>query len=54
MSHQNKGAFPEERFMKVMNGEVATAAHGSADMPVWGTDFRKTTTNPTLAQDRIF
>jgi mono/diheme cytochrome c family protein len=54
MSRQNKGTFPEEQFMKMMNGEVATAAHGSADMPVWGTDFRNTTTSLTLAQDRIY
>lgn len=53
MSRQNKGTFSEEHFLKVINGETSTAAHGTANMPVWGADFRNTTTNPTLAQDRI-
>lgn len=54
ISRQNKSEFPEEHFLKMMNGEVATAAHGSQDMPIWGTDFINTTTNPNLAQDRIY
>ena len=54
LTRQNNGAFPEERFVKMMNGEVPTAAHGSTDMPIWGSDFRKTTNNPNLAQDRIY
>ena len=54
MSRQNKGAFPEENFKKMMNGEVSTSAHGTADMPIWGTEFRNSTTNPSLVQDRIF
>jgi mono/diheme cytochrome c family protein len=53
LSRQNNGEFPEERFIKMMNGEVATAAHGSAEMPIWGTDFRNTTTNTNVVQDRI-
>ena len=54
MSRQNKGTFPEEQFLKVINGEVATAAHGTADMPIWGTDFRNATNNPNTVQDRIY
>ena len=54
ISHQNGGQFPEDRFMKMMNGEGSTAAHGTADMPIWGADFRNTTSNPNLAQDRIY
>ena len=54
LTRQNSGTFPEERFTKMMNGESSTAAHGSADMPIWGSEFRKTTSNPNLAQDRIF
>ena len=54
MNRQNKGSFPEEQFLKMMNGEVTTTAHGTADMPIWGTDFRLSTTNPNLAQDRIY
>jgi mono/diheme cytochrome c family protein len=54
ISRQNGGQFPEDHFMKMMNGEGSTAAHGTADMPIWGTDFRNTTNNPNLAQDRIY
>ena len=54
MSRQNSGTFPEDRFMKMMNGETGTSAHGSADMPIWGSDFRKTASSPNLAQDRIY
>jgi len=54
LNHQNGGLFPEEHFMKMMNGELSTAAHGSANMPIWGSDFRKTASNPNLAQDRIY
>jgi mono/diheme cytochrome c family protein len=53
ISRRNKGSFPEERFLKVMNGEISAPAHGTANMPVWGADFRNSTNNPNLAQDRI-
>jgi len=53
MSRQNKGEFPEAGFMKMMNGESSTTAHGSADMPMWGSAFRNSTNNPNLVQDRM-
>ena len=53
MRRRNDGEFPEERFVKMMNGEVTFAAHGSANMPVWGDYFRNTTNNPNVVQDRI-
>jgi mono/diheme cytochrome c family protein len=49
----NAGEFPEEHFVKMMNGEVPVSAHGSANMPIWGDYFRNTTNNPNLVQDRI-
>ena len=53
MSHANGGRFPEEKFLSMMNGQTATAAHGSNDMPIWGSAFRNTAGNQNLAQDRI-
>lgn len=53
ISRQNNGEFPEEHFVKMMNGEVPTAAHGTAEMPIWGADFRNTTNNTNVVQDRI-
>lgn len=53
LSRQNSGTFPEERFLKMMNGEITTPAHGTAQMPIWGDDFRNTTTNTNVVQDRL-
>jgi mono/diheme cytochrome c family protein len=53
LTRQNSGTFPEERFLKMMNGEVTTPAHGTAQMPIWGDDFRNTTTNTNVVQDRL-
>jgi mono/diheme cytochrome c family protein len=53
ISRQNKGEFPEDHFLRMMDGQVATAAHGTADMPIWGSDFRNTTSSPNTVQDRI-
>jgi mono/diheme cytochrome c family protein len=35
------GKFPTDHVYEVINGRAATAAHGSADMPVWGPVFRR-------------
>ena len=53
LTRQNKGEFPEERFVKMMNGELETPAHGSPQMPIWGDDFRNTTNNTNVVQDRL-
>ena len=34
------GKFPEVRVFQTIEGEAALAAHGSREMPVWGTVFR--------------
>jgi mono/diheme cytochrome c family protein len=53
LKRENKGEFPEERFIKMMNGELSLLSHGSAAMPIWGDDFRNTTNNANTVQDRI-
>jgi len=50
---QSGGRFPEEKFMRILNGEERVAAHGSADMPVWGAILNKLSSNPSLAQTRL-
>ena len=48
----NNGKFPETRFRDVIaHGSVA--AHGSADMPVWGAIFRALDTDPSVATLRV-
>jgi mono/diheme cytochrome c family protein len=53
MSRQNKGSFPEERFLKILNGETTYPSHGSHDMPIWGAAFRNMSPSVSLAQDRM-
>jgi mono/diheme cytochrome c family protein len=37
LSQKNKGAFPSSRVYSVIEFGAPTPAHGSAEMPVWGT-----------------
>jgi mono/diheme cytochrome c family protein len=41
LSKNNGGSFPALRVRSAIAGDVTVAAHGSADMPVWGTLFRR-------------
>jgi mono/diheme cytochrome c family protein len=36
LSRNNKGKFPDLHVYNVIRGDVATPAHGSKEMPVWG------------------
>jgi mono/diheme cytochrome c family protein len=40
LTAKNKGKFPELRVFSVITGDVEMVAHGSRDMPVWGSLFR--------------
>jgi len=52
MMKANNGKFPEARFRDVIaNGSVA--AHGSADMPVWGAIFRAIDADRSVATLRV-
>jgi mono/diheme cytochrome c family protein len=39
LAARNGGKFPEMRVYNVIAGDTEVAAHGSKDMPVWGTVF---------------
>ena len=39
LTQRNGGKFPELRVYGTIKGEVETPAHGSRDMPIWGTVF---------------
>jgi mono/diheme cytochrome c family protein len=39
LAKKNGGKYPSMRVANVIRGEVATPAHGSKDMPVWGSLF---------------
>lgn len=41
IARKNGGTFPKIQVMRIIDGaDVYTAAHGSRDMPIWGTMFR--------------
>jgi mono/diheme cytochrome c family protein len=39
LAKRNGGVFPVERITKVIDGRTAIAAHGTREMPIWGTRF---------------
>lgn len=41
ISARNKGTFPGVRVRRYIEGSDEIAAHGTRDMPMWGTLFRK-------------
>jgi mono/diheme cytochrome c family protein len=40
LAKRNKGVFPEGYIEKVLRNGVTLPAHGPAEMPIWGLDFR--------------
>ena len=52
LSRKNGGKFPELSVMNYIQGQDVVAAHGSRDMPIWGTVFSQLT-NKDLAYMRI-
>jgi len=54
ISARNGGKFPEVKVRRFIEGIDEVAAHGSRDMPVWGTLFRSLdATNQAAAQMRV-
>ena len=41
LAKKNGGKFPTEKVRNYIDGTKAVAAHGSRDMPVWGSFFRR-------------
>jgi mono/diheme cytochrome c family protein len=40
LAARNRGKFPELRVFSVIQGDSETVAHGSRDMPIWGSVFQ--------------
>jgi mono/diheme cytochrome c family protein len=54
LAMNNGGVFPREAVRNVIvKGAGKTGAHGTADMPVWGTIFRAFEPNDTMVDVRI-
>ena len=40
LSKRNKGVFPLQRVYEVIDGTEVLKAHGTREMPIWGTVYR--------------
>jgi len=52
LTRKNGGNFPELHVMNYIKGDDVVAAHGSRDMPVWGSIFSQMSSNRDLVQVR--
>ena len=53
LAQRNNGVFPRDRVYGTINGQVAIAAHGSKEMPVWGRLFHSMETDNSLTLLRL-
>ncbi len=53
IAQSNGGRFPEAAFLASMRGERAIPAHGSNEMPIWGSIFSKMSNSPEMSQTRL-
>jgi len=53
LSARNNGKFPELRVYSAIQGDADLTAHGSKDMPVWGSVFQDMSRSGGEAQMRI-
>ncbi|HTX37898.1 MAG TPA: cytochrome c [Bryobacteraceae bacterium] len=53
IARANNGSFPEERMLRILQGEDSVTAHGSGAMPVWGTVFNNMSPSIEMAQLRV-
>jgi mono/diheme cytochrome c family protein len=55
IAQKNGGKFPEIRVQHIINGEGdEPVAHGSKDMPVWGSLFGHMGPNPDIGKMRVY
>jgi len=54
LARKNGGNFPELHVMNYIKGDDVVAAHGSRDMPVWGSIFGSMSPNQDLVQVRVY
>ncbi len=53
ISARNGGRFPELKVYAIVAGDTAVPAHGSKDMPVWGTVLRSVSKREGEVHQRI-
>jgi len=50
---QNNGKYDAKAIKRVIQGDKSVTAHGSREMPVWGTAFRSQTVNQAEVDRRL-
>lgn len=55
IAKRNKGVFPAEEMLRVIDGRQPVKGHGGPDMPVWGDVFARSVDggDPAIVQARI-
>jgi mono/diheme cytochrome c family protein len=55
IAKRNKGVFPSEEMLRVVDGRSPVKGHGGPDMPVWGDVFARSVDggDPAIVQARI-
>ncbi len=55
IAKRNKGVFPAEEMLRVIDGRQPVKGHGGPDMPVWGDVFARSVEggDPAIVQARI-
>ena len=54
LAERNGGTYPEEAVREVLMGpDESSGAHGSTEMPIWGSVFRQLGDTPTVMEVRI-
>ncbi|HJT87314.1 MAG TPA: c-type cytochrome [Bryobacteraceae bacterium] len=54
LARKNGGNFPELHVMNFIKGQDVVAAHGTRDMPIWGSIFSSMSPNQDLVQIRVY
>lgn len=53
ISHRNGGKFPDFKVLETLKNGPQISAHGTQEMPIWGTIFSEMSNNPSTKQMRI-
>jgi mono/diheme cytochrome c family protein len=43
LARKNKGSFPKDQVLRIVDGRKPVKGHGGTDMPVWGDAFKQAT-----------
>lgn len=50
LSQRNRGTFPADKIVRIIDGRTLLNPHGSRSMPVWGDEFLRTEAGDPIAE----